>query len=381
MDFSWSDEQIALRQKYQQFAAEHLCDDAIDRDQNSRFDKGIWKKCADFGILGLSTPESLGGNAVPILDAIMIMEGIGYGCSDNGIPFALNAQLWTIILPIVKFGSDQQHAEILPKLLSGEWIGAHALTEESTGSDVFNMEMTAIKEGDEYVLNGAKELVTFSTIADIALVFANANPSKGKWGVTGFLVPMKTPGISVSPNQPKMGLRTVPFGTITFEDVRVPQNTLLGKEGGGFAITNHSLEIERCSILASQIGAMERQLEVSIDRAKTRKQYGQAIGKFQSVSNRVADMKLRLETARLLLYKVAWMKNEGKPAMMEAALLKWYISECFVESGLDAIRIFGGRGYKVETEVERDLRDAIGGVLYAGTTDIQKNIVSRLLGL
>lgn len=178
-----------------------------------------------------------------------------------------------------------------------------------------------------------------------------------------------------------MGLRTVPMSDFTLTDCFVPESRRLGPEGAGASISNSSLEVERCCILASQLGAMDRQLRQSVEYARTRRQFDKPIGKFQSVSNRVADMKLRLETARLLLYKVAWLKQQGRPAMLEAALLKLHLSECFVESSLDAVRIHGGNGYLSEFHVERDLRDAVGGVLYAGTTDIQRMMVARLLGL
>jgi alkylation response protein AidB-like acyl-CoA dehydrogenase len=223
--------------------------------------------------------------------------------------------------------------------------------------------------------------VTLAPVADVALVFVSTNPAAGKWGVSAFVVERTTPGVRASEMQHKMGLRTVPIGELHFEDCVVPESARLGPEGAGVSIATHSLEVERCCILASQLGAMERQLQRSIEYARSRKQFGQAIGKFQSVSNRVADMKVRLETARLLLYKVAWLVERGQPAMMEAAMLKLYLSEAFVESGMDAIRIHGGVGYLSETGVERDLRDAVGGVLYAGTSDIQRNIIARLLGL
>jgi alkylation response protein AidB-like acyl-CoA dehydrogenase len=241
--------------------------------------------------------------------------------------------------------------------------------------------MRAERRGSEYVLNGTKSLVTLAPIADVALVFASTNPAAGKWGVSAFVVESSAPGLHASAMQHKMGLRTVPIGSLHFEDCVVPESARLGPEGAGVSISNHSLELERCCILASQLGAMERQLQQAIAHARSRRQFGQAIGKFQSVSNRVADMKLRIETARLLLYKVAWIVERGQPAMMEAALLKLYLSEAFVESGLDAIRIHGGVGYLTETGIERDLRDAVGGVLYAGTSDIQRNIISKLLGL
>ena len=231
------------------------------------------------------------------------------------------------------------------------------------------------------MLNGSKCLVSLAPIADVVLVFASSAPSRGKWGVSAFVVDRDTPGLHAAPVQHKMGLRTVPLGSLHFEDCVVPASARLGPEGAGVSIASHSLEVERCCILASQLGAMERQLQRTVAYARSRQQFGQAIGKFQSVSNRVADMKLRIETARLLLYKVAWLVQRGEPAMMEAALLKLYLSEAFVESGMDAIRIHGGVGYLSESGVERDLRDAIGGVLYAGTSDIQRNIVARLLGL
>ena len=178
-----------------------------------------------------------------------------------------------------------------------------------------------------------------------------------------------------------MGLRTVPIGELEFDDCFVSAEQRLGGEGAGVSLSNSSLEWERCCILASQLGAMERQLDEAVRYARERRQFGQPIVKFQSVSNRLADMKLRLETSRLLLYKVAWLKRAGKSAMMEAALLKLHLSEAFVDSSLDAIRIHGGAGYMTENGIERDLRDAVGGVIYAGTSDIQRNIVAALLGL
>jgi alkylation response protein AidB-like acyl-CoA dehydrogenase len=178
-----------------------------------------------------------------------------------------------------------------------------------------------------------------------------------------------------------MGLRTSPMGELVLQDCFIPEENRLGAEGAGSRIFNHSMEWERSCILASHLGAMERQLEKSIQYARDRVQYNQPIGKFQSVANRIVDMKVRLETARLLLYKVAWLKKMGKSAVMEAAMAKLYLSECFVQSGLDAVRTLGGYGYMTEFEVERDLRDAIGGTIYSGTSDIQRNIIARLLGL
>jgi hypothetical protein len=223
--------------------------------------------------------------------------------------------------------------------------------------------------------------VTNAPIADVALIFATVNPAKGRGGVTAFLVDKGTPGFKVSRNIEKMGLRTSPMGELILEDCVVPEESRLGREGAGPAIFNSSMEWERSCILGSHIGAMERQLEASIRYSRERRQFGQPIGKYQSVANRIAEMQVRLETARLLLYKVAWLNQIGKPAVMEAAMAKLYISECFVSSSTDAIRTYGGYGYMTELEVERDMRDAVGGTLYSGTSDIQRMIIARWLGL
>jgi alkylation response protein AidB-like acyl-CoA dehydrogenase len=223
--------------------------------------------------------------------------------------------------------------------------------------------------------------VTNAPVADVALVFATVDPAKGMGGISAFLIDKGTPGFRVSRNIEKMGLRTSPMGELILEDCCVLVESRLGPEGAGVSIFNSSMEWERSCILGSHVGAMEHQLEEAIRYARQRRQFGQAIGKFQSVANRIADMKVRLETARLLLYKVAWLKKMGKPAVMEAALAKLYLSECFVQSSLDAIRTYGGYGYMTELEVERDLRDAVGGTLYSGTSDIQRMIIARWLGL
>jgi hypothetical protein len=382
VEFGWTDAQLARRQGALAFARAELADDELTlRDQEGRFSRTLWERCAGFGILGLSVPLEFGGEEIDLPTAMLIMEGLGEGCPDNGLTFALNAQLWTVQRPIVRFGTEEQKQRFLPGLAAGRLIGAHALTEPDAGSDAFSLSTRAERRGSDYVLNGGKSLVTMAPLADVALVFAATNPAAGKWGISGFLIERGTPGFRAEPMQQKMGLRTVPIGRLTFEECVVPESSRLGPEGAGVSISTHSLEVERCCILASQLGAMDRQLARAIAHARTRRQFGQPIGKFQSVSNRIADMKLRIETARLLLYKVAWLVERGQPAMMEAALLKLCLSEAFVASGLDAIRIHGGEGYLSENGIERDLRDAIGGVIYAGTSDIQRNIVARLLGV
>jgi hypothetical protein len=381
MDFSWTEEQLKYKQAVIEFAQNQLNEGLIERDRQGELARENWKKCAKMGILGLAIPEQYGGSESDILTTMLVMEGLGYGCRDNGLIFAMNAQMWSVQHPILTFGTEAQKQKYLPGMCSGDLIGAHGMSEPDSGSDAYSLHTRAKRTDDGYVLNGTKMFVSNAPFADVALVFATVDPAKGIGGVTAFLVDRGTPGFRVSRNIEKMGLRTSPMGELILEDCVLPMESRLGPEGAGPAIFNSSMEWERSCILGSHVGAMERQLEEAIRYARERSQFGQKIGKFQSVANRVADMKVRLETARLLLYKVAWLKQMGKPAVMEAALAKLYLSESFVKSSLDTIRTYGGYGYMTELEVERDLRDAVGGLLYSGTSDIQRMIIARWLGL
>jgi hypothetical protein len=381
MEFSWNEEQLAYKKAVIDFAQRELNTDMVSRDRQSNFSRDLWKKCAEFGIQGLAFPEEYGGADADILTAMLTMEGLGYGCKDNGLIFGINAQMWSVQMPIHSFGTEAQKEKYLSRLCSGELIGAHGMTEPDTGSNAYGLRMHAKKRDGGYLLNGTKMFVTNAPIADIAIVFATVDPSKGMWGITAFIIDYDTPGFSVSREIEKMGLRTSPMGELILQDCFLPEENRLGPEGAGSRIFNHSMEWERSCILASNLGTMERQLENCIQYARDRVQYDQPIGKFQSVANRIVDMKVRLETARLILYKVAWLKKMGEPAVMEAALAKLYLSESFMQSSLDAIRTMGGYGYMAEFEVERYLRDSIGGTIYSGTSDIQRNIIARLIGL
>jgi alkylation response protein AidB-like acyl-CoA dehydrogenase len=383
MDFSWSSEQLAFKQNILDFATKNLNADTAARDLNCEFPFELWKKCADFGILSMSVPSQYNHSKqdTEFMTAMLAMEALGYGCRDNGLTFALNAQMWTVQLPILHVGNEQQKQKYLPAMCAGEIISAHAMTEPEAGSDAYSMQTTATPCDGGYLLNGKKCLVSLAPIADLILVYASTDLSLGNWGITAFLIEQGTKGLEQSAQQAKMGLRTVPIGELTFNNCFVPEQNILGTVGSGVGVSQSFLDWERCCILASQLGAMERQLDECLAFARKRKQFGKSIGKFQSVANRVVEMRLRLETSRLLLYKVAWLKDQGQSAMLESALLKLHLSESFMESSIDAIRIHGGRGYLTEYEIERDLRDAVGGTLYAGTSDIQRNIVAGILGL
>ncbi|MEL7223061.1 MAG: acyl-CoA dehydrogenase family protein, partial [Bacteroidota bacterium] len=331
MDFSIPEELIQYKQQVIAFAQTALNDDVVQRDEAGEFAHDLWQRCADFGIQGLAAPKQFGGQfeRIELFKSVLAMEGLGYGCKDNGLTLALNAQMWTVQAIIDIFGNDEQKERFLRPMTSGKMLGCHALTEAQSGSDTFNMQTTAEKVEGGYIINGEKRLITLAPLADMSLIFAVTNPKYGKWGISAFMVDLHSEGVHRSDTRQKMGCRTVPFGELRFENCFVPEENRLGKEGAGFSITQQSLEYDRCCILASELGTMERQLEETIEYAKTRQQFGQPIGKFQSVSNRIADMKLRLETSRLLLYKMVWLKQNNKPCTLEASMLKLQLSESF----------------------------------------------------
>lgn len=373
------------RQKLQEgaieFARAALGEDMIRRDREEEFSREHWKKCADFGLLWMPVAQEYGGMGLGISDVIAVMEGLGYGTSDQGLLFSLNAHLWTSTLPISVYGTEEQRQRCLPRLSNGEWIAANAASEPEAGSDIFSMRTRAERQGDFYILNGAKTFVTNAQVADVFVAYATLDPRLGSMGITAFIIERGTPGIQVSKKLEKMGLRTSPMGEVIFENCAVPVANRLGREGRGVAVFESSMEWERGCILANYLGLMRRQLERSIQYAQTRKQFGKCIGKFQSVANRIVNMKVRLDTCRPLVYRIGWLKERGQPAMLEAAVAKLYVSESLIANCQDAIQIFGGYGYMVEQQIERELRDAIGSTLYSGTSEIQRNLISKCLGL
>ncbi len=381
MDFDLTPEQQQLKEGAIKFAQKELNKEIITRDRKSDFSRGGWNKCAEFGILGLPFPKEFGGADSDILTTLLVMEGLGYGCRDSGLVFSINGQMWTVQMPILHFGSAEQKNKYLPKLCSGEWIGANGMTEPGSGSDSFSLSTTAKFKGDHYILNGTKTFISNAPVADVFIVFATVDKAKGFMGVTAFLLDKNFPGLKVGREIEKMGLKTSPMAEVILEDCKVPVGNRLSKEGNGATIFNDGIEWERSCMLASDIGVMERQLEECVKYAKERKQFGKPIGKFQAISHKIAEMKVRLETARLILYKVAWLKRTQNKAGMEAAIAKLYLSESLVKSSLDAIQIHGGYGYSTEYELERDLRDSVASTLYSGTTEIQKNIIAHYLGL
>ena len=379
--FELTEEQQKLQESAVAFARSALTSDMVGRDREAHFDRELWRHCASFGVLGMPIPEDYGGLGLGLSHLLAVMEGLGYGTRDQGLLFSLNAHLWTNSIPILIYGTDEQRKRYLPPLCDGSLVGANAASEPDSGSDIFSMRTRATRDGEHYVLNGAKTFVTNAPVADLFVAYATVNPALGAMGVTGFIVERNTPGLKISRHLDKMGLRTSPMAEVVFDDCRIPVTQRLGREGRGAQVFECSMEWERGCILASSLGVMRRQLEDALAHARNRKQFGKPIGKYQSVANRLVDMRVRLDTCRPLVYRIGALKDANKDATTEAAIAKLHVSDCFVKSSLDAVQVFGGYGYMVEYELERELRDAVASTIYSGTSEIQRNRIAATLGL
>jgi len=340
-----------------------------------------WRRCAEFGIQGLAVPAAYGGSEAGALTIILAMEALGLGCRDNGLLFSINAQMWACQHPLARLGTEEQRRRYLPGLCAGSIVAAHALTEPGSGSDAFALATTASPRGDGYVLNGTKTFVTNAPVADLFLVFATIDRSRGFGGVCAFLVERDDAGLSVGAPARKMGLDSSPMGDVVLHDCLVPSARMLGAPGGGIGVFNAAMERERSFILASTLGTMQRDLDRCVGHARERRQFDQPIGRFQAVSHRIVDMRLRLDTARLLLYRLGWLADQGRPIGLQSALVKLHLSECFLQSSLDAVQIHGGYGYLSECQLEQDVRDAVAGRIYSGTSEVLRNLAARHMGL
>lgn len=382
MDFSLSEEQRILRDQVIRFARTELNADVSTRDQEHTFSRELWEECGKFGFQGLCVSAEYGGSGLDALDTAIALEALGYGCEDNGLVFSVCAHLLSCVVPIWKYGSEAQRERYLPGLCSGQLIAVNGMTEPDSGSDAFAMLTRAVRDGDGFRINGRKTFGTNAAVADVALVFAVTDPTKGyHGGITAFLVERDTHGLNTTAPIEKMGLRTSPMADLILEDVFVSADAVVGGVGGGASLFSHSMDWERSCLFASHVGSLERLLEAAIEYARTRVQFGQAIGKFQAVSHSIADMKVSLEAARLLAYKAAWSLDHSRSASLDAAIAKLFVSESLITTALQTLQIHGGYGYMSEYGIERCVRDAIGSTIYSGTSELQRNIIARWLGL
>ena len=382
MDFNLSQEQKDLRAQIVSFAKKALNDGIEERDRERRFSRELWDLCGEMGLQGLPVPEEYGGVGLDPLTSAIALEAFGYGCRDGGLVFSVCAHLLACVVPIWRFGGEELKKKWLPKLCSGELIAVNAMTEPGTGSDAFAMRTRAVPEGDGFRVNGTKTFASNGPVADVAILYAATDPEKKyHGGITAFVVEAGKDGFQVGQKFEKMGLHTAPLSELVFDDIFIPAENVIGGVGGGGTIFNESMEWERVLIPAAHVGTSERLVETCVEYARTRKQYGQAIGKFQAVANRIVDMKVRLEAARLLTYRSSTKLGVRRDVGIDASMTKLLVSESLLESAIDAVRVLGGYGYMSEYEVERTLRDSMAGVIYSGTSDVQRNVVAAWLGL
>lgn len=382
MDFKLNDEQKLLRDTIVRFARQELNDDIVSRDREHEFPRELWDKCGEMGLQGLPVPEELGGMGLDPLSTVVALEALGYGCRDGGLVFSICAHLLACVVPVWKHGSPLQHERYLRRLCRGELIAVNAMTEPGTGSDAFAMAARARPDADGYRIRGNKTFSSNGPVADLAVVYAMTDADKGyHGGVSAFLVERGTAGFESAQRFEKLGLRTCPIGELVFDDVWVPEDAVLGTVGGGATLFTQSMDWERTCLVACHVGAMERLLEEAVQYARTRKQFGQPIGKYQAIAHRIADMKVRLEASRLLTYRAASQLEQSRSVSLDAAISKLFVSESLLKSALDTVQVLGGYGIMVEYQVERALRDAVASTIYSGTSEMQRNIISRWLGL
>jgi alkylation response protein AidB-like acyl-CoA dehydrogenase len=381
VDFGLSEEQQSFYSSIVDFAREVVEPEAGARDREGRFDREVWDRCAQMGLMGLPVSEEWGGSGADAVTTGLALEALAYGGHDAGLGLSLGAHLVIGSLPIDLHGTTEQKARYLPKLASGEWIGAFGVTEPDAGSDTAAITSSGRRDGDSWVLNGTKTFITNGPICDVFTVVVRTDPDASAGaGMTAFILDRDTPGLSVGNHLDKMGNRSSPTSEMIMTDVRVGDEQRLGEAGSAlWAVAFECFDWERTVMLGSAIGGMERGLHDAIAYAKQREAFGKPIAHFQTIAHKLAEMKIRLETARLTLRYAAWLKDQGRPHMLEASMAKAYVAECATRSAEDAIQIHGGWGYIKDFAVERAWRDAKLSSLGGGTTEIQKVVISRLL--
>jgi alkylation response protein AidB-like acyl-CoA dehydrogenase len=340
-----------------------------------------WKLCASLGLLGLSVPKDYGGEGYGFLATAHAAEAFGRGAPEMGLVFAAMAHLFACAMPIAEYGDEELRREILPRLCSGEWVGANAITEEGAGSDATRLATRAERAGEDYVLTGDKSFVSNGPVANVFTVYAVTQPDFGHLGVSAFAVERGTPGLVIGEPFEKLGLDRCPAGTLRLDHCVVPASRRLGREDQGAAIFQSAMQWERACLFAAYVGRIERLAELCADHARTRSQFGRPIGANQAVSHRLARMRVRLEAARLLLWRACWRMESQEPAVSDIAMAKFAVSEAAAESAMDAVRIFGGDGIRRDRGIERELRDAVPSLIFSGTSEMQLELIVRELGL
>lgn len=380
MRLEWNDEQNQLYESYDNLGEKLLSQDVAEREKAGVLSRSDWRLCAENGVQRLIIPSEYGGDGCGPVTYARAMEGLGHGCSDNGLLMSLGAHILAVEVPIWQFGNERQRRTYLPELGAGRLIGGHAITEADAGSDALAVRTTAERDGAAYRITGAKRYVTNAPLADVFIVYATVDPALGFTGVTAFLVQRDDPGVAVRTGNEKMGLRTAPWGDVELDGCRIPADRRLGAEKQGSSILARTMMWERTLLLAPWLGVLHREIDECFRHCRQRRQFGRVIGQFQSMSNRLVDMWMRLELARMLVHRAAAELAADRSGVFPE-MAKLYTSEAAVEIFTSAVQVYGALGYTADGRVERNLRDAIGITISSGTSDIQRMIMAGRLGI
>jgi len=375
MNFDYSETQRLVGESAKQFALQYIAPNVRDWDETQYFPKEVLHKAGEYGFMGIIIPEMYGGAGLSYHEYITVIEEITKIDPSIGLSIAAHNSLCTN--HIYEFGNEEQRQRWLPKLASGEWIGAWGITEHNTGSDAGGMATTAVQDGDHWVLNGAKNFITHGKSGEVAVVIARTGEKGDSHGMTAFVVERGTPGFTHGKKEDKLGMRASETAEMIFENCRIPQENVLGEVGDGFIQSMKILDGGRISIGALALGISKGAYEASLKYAKERTQFGKPISAFQGVSFKLADMCVEIEAAELLLHKAAFLKNEKRKMTLNSAICKLYASDSCVKIANDAIQIHGGYGYLKDFPVEKFYRDAKLCTIGEGTSEIQKVVISK----
>ncbi len=376
MDFSLSEEHKMLQATVRDFADEKLAPVADELDRKQEFARDNFKMMAEMGLFGLTIPQEYGGSGGDELSIAIAIEELSRGCAATG--GILDAHLCLCAAPIYRFGTEEQRQKFLPALVKGEKVGAMAITESEAGSDVGNVQMTATRDGDSYILNGTKIFITNGDVCDTLLVFANVK-ELGERGMTAFIVEAGMPGYSKGKKYDKLGIRAATNADQVFEDCRVPAANRLGDEGRGMHIFLELIDHGRIGIASQALGIARAAVERAVEYAKSRKQFGAPIGSYQAISWRLADMYTELEAARLLTHRAAWLVDNGQRFRAQAAMAKLYAAELAMRASRLGVQVLGGYGYMMDSPMQRHFRDAKLTEIYEGTSEVQRMVISASL--
>lgn len=379
MEFKFNDEQELLQNMFREFVEKEVRPIAAELDENERFPEELIPKMGEIGMMGIPIPEEYGGVGMGNVEYVMAVEEVSKACGSTGVTISAHTSLCS--WPILAFGTEEQKHKYLSGLAAGEKLGAFGLTEPNAGTDAAMQRTTAQDKGDHYLLNGSKIFITNGSYADVYVVFAMTDKSKGNKGISAFILEKGMEGFHFGSKEKKMGIRGSATYELVFENVKVPKENLLGEEGKGFKIAMATLDGGRIGIAAQALGIAQGAIDEAVKYTKERVQFGRSIASFQNTQFTLADMQTRVDAARMLVYRAAWMKDDGQPYSSAAAMAKLFASETARDVTCKAVQLFGGYGYTRDYPVERMMRDAKITEIYEGTSEVQKMVIAARMGL